>query len=621
MTQATKTIKPGTRVERALTFERAQINADTRTAELAFSSEAPYERWWGIEVLDNTPGAVRLGRLTSGGPLLMDHDTRDQVGVIESVRIDADRVGRAVVRFGKSARAEEVWQDVQDGIRRNVSVGYAIHKAVLVETSETGADTYRVTDWEPMEISLVSVPADASVGIGRSAADGGDNPIQILKEHRMPAENTTTPAAPVDHAAIERAATERANQDATKRAADIIAIGEMFAKQGGERKAAEALRAGKTVEQFRAEMLQHMATQPLPTADIGLTEKEARAFSFVRAFNALANPTDRKAQEAAAFEREASDAVAAKQGRSAQGFFVPAEVQRRDLTVSPATAGGATVATNLLAASFIDLLRNKMAVTGLGAQFLTGLVGNIAIPRATGGATAYWVAESGSPTESQAAFDQVTMTPKTVGAYSDISRKLLLQSSIDVEGFVRNDLATVLALAIDLAAINGSGASNQPRGVLNTSGIGDVAGGTNGLAPTWEHIVELESDIAIANADVGTMGYLTNAKVRGKLKTTSKVSGQNGFVWEDGMVNGYNAAVSNQVPSNLTKGTSTGVASAIIFGNWSDLIIGQWGTLDLMVDPYSGSTSGTVRVVALQDVDIAVRNAVSFSAMLDALTT
>lgn len=622
MNSPLKTIKPGTRVERALTFERAQINADARTAELAFSSETPYERWWGIEVLDNTASAVRLGRLTSGGPLLMDHDTRDQVGVIESVRIDADRVGRAVVRFGKSARAQEVWQDVQDGIRRNVSVGYAIHKATLVETSDTGLDTYRVTDWEPLEISLVSVPADATVGIGRSAADGSDNPIQtIVTESKMSEAHTTAaPAAPIDHAAIERSATERAHQDATKRAADIIAIGEMFAKQGGERKAAEALRAGKSVEQFRADMLQHMATQPVPTADVGLSDKEARAFSFVRAFNALANPGDRKAQEAASFEREVSDAVAAKQGRSAQGFFVPTEVQRRDLTVSPATAGGNTVATNLLAASFIDLLRNKLAVTGLGAQFLSGLVGNIAIPRATGGATAYWVAESGAPTESQAAFDQVTMSPKTVGAYSDISRKLLLQSSIDVEGFVRNDLASVLALAIDLAAINGTAAGNQPRGLLATSGIGDVAGGANGAAPTWANMVELESDIAIANADVGTMGYLTNAKVRGKLKTTSKVSGQNGFVWEDGMVNGYNAAVSNQVPSNLVKGTSGAVASAIIFGNWSDLIIGQWGTLDLMVDPYSGSTSGTVRVVALQDVDIAVRQAVSFSAMLDALT-
>jgi HK97 family phage major capsid protein len=251
---------------------------------------------------------------------------------------------------------------------------------------------------------------------------------------------------------------------------------------------------------------------------------------------------------------------------------------------------------------------------------LTGLVGNIAIPRQTGGATAYWVAESGAPTESAQAFDQVTMSPKTVGAFSDISRKLLLQSSIDIESFVRRDLATVLGLAIDLAGINGSGASNQPTGVLNVSGIGSVAGGTNGLAPTFAHIVELETDVAVANADIGSLGYMTNAAVRGKLKTTEKASSTGQFVWEGGELNGYRAKVSNQVPSNLTKGTSSGVCSAIIFGNWADLIIGMWGGLDLMVDPYTGSTAGTVRVVALQDVDVAVRHAESFSAMKDALT-
>lgn len=622
MTQPDKTIKPGTRVQRAFLLDRALADVEARTIELAFSSEQPYERWWGVEILDNTATAVRLGRLASAGPLLMDHDTRDQVGVIESVRIDADRVGRAVVRFGKSARAQEVWQDVQDGIRRNVSVGYAIHAAQLVETKD-GVDTYRVTDWEPLEISLVSVPVDVSVGIGRSAADGGDNPIQNLTpEPSMADTQKPTPAEPIDRAAIQRAAIEQANRDATQRAAEIIAIGEMFAKHGGEKLAAGALRDGKSVEQFRQDMLKHVSSQPLPSADIGLSKKEAQQFSFMRAINAQANPGDRAAQEAAAFEREASDAVSAKFGKSARGFFVPAEVQRRDLEVGTGagSSAGKTVATNLLASSFIDLLRNKMSVTAMGAQFLSGLVGNIAIPRQTGGAAAYWVAESGSPTESAAAFDQVSMSPKTVGAYSDISRKLLLQSSIDIEAFVRNDLATVMALAIDLAALNGTGAGNQPTGVLKTSGIGDVAGGPNGAAPTWANIVELETGVAVANADAGTMGYLTNAKVRGKLKTTSKVSGQNGFVWEGGELNGYRAAVSNQVPSNLTKGTSSGVASAIIFGNWADLIIGQWGTLDLMVDPYSNSTSGTVRVVALQDVDVAVRNAVSFSAMLDALT-
>jgi len=606
-----KELKQGSQLHRSFQVERAAVNEEARTVELAFASETPYERYWGVEILDLSPQSVRLGRMTSGGPLLMDHNSRDHVGVIESVQIGADRVGRAVVRFGKSARAEEVFNDVKDGIRRNVSVGYVIHKAVLQSTEED-KDAYRVSDWEPFEVSLVSVPADTSVGVGRSMETTEPNPVIQIQENKMPE---------INHEENQQRAVKDALGGEQKRIAEIIAIGEQFAKYGADKLASEALRSGQPVDQFRAVVLQKVSTAPVPTADIGMSEKEAKNYSFLRAINALANPGDRKAQELAAFEREASDAFAGKHGRAASGFFVPSEVQRRDLNVATTTAGGHSVATNLLAASFIDLLRNKMALTGLGAQFLTGLVGNIAIPRATGGATAYWVAESGAPTESQQAFDQVAMTPRTVGAFTDISRKLLLQSSIDVEGFVRNDLATVLALAIDLAGVNGSGASNQPTGILNTSGIGSVAGGTNGLAPTYQNMIDLETLVAVANADVGAMGYLTNAKVRGKLKSTQKVATYgDDFVWEDGIVNGYNATVSNQVPSNLTKGTSSGVCSAILFGNFADLIIGQWGALDLTVDPYTGSTSGTVRVVALQDVDIAVRHAESFAAMKDALT-
>jgi HK97 family phage major capsid protein len=205
---------------------------------------------------------------------------------------------------------------------------------------------------------------------------------------------------------------------------------------------------------------------------------------------------------------------------------------------------------------------------------------------------------------------------------SDISRKMLLQSSLDVEAFVRNDLATSLALAIDSAAINGTGSSNQPKGVLNQTGIGSVAGGTNGGNPDWKDIVDLESAVAIDNADIGNLGFLTNAKVRGKLLQTEKASTTAQYVWSDNnSLRGYNAAVSNQVPSNLTKGTASGVCSAILFGNWADLIIGTWGGIDINVDTSTGSSSGTVRVVALQDVDIAVRHAESFAAMKDALTT
>lgn len=432
---------------------------------------------------------------------------------------------------------------------------------------------------------------------------------------------TTETQAP-DLAGIE----QRAREGEHKRAADIIAIGE---KYGLQSLASDAVRSGMPVGEFQAKAIEALSSRAKPTADIGLTEREARRFSMVRAIAALAatGAESRKAREAAAFEIECSQAVADKIGREARGVFVPNEVQQRDLVVGTTTAGGHLVSTDLLASSFIDLLRNRMSVMRAGAQMLTGLQGNIAIPRMTGAATAYWVTEGNAPTESQQAFDQVTMSPKTVGAFTDLSRKLLLQSSVDVEGLVRRDLATVLGLEIDRVALNGSGSAPQPRGVLQTSGIGAVVGGTNGLAPTWAHIVELWSDVAAANADFGTTGFVTNSKVIGKLMTTEKATGTAQFVcpgFPDASgvtsIAGARAVVSNQVPSNLTKGTSSGVCSAIAFGNWADLIVGMWGVLDLMVDPYSNSTSGTVRVVALQDVDVAVRHAESFSAMLDALT-
>lgn len=610
-----KTLKTGSTLHRSFAVTRELINAEARTVELAFSSEEPYDRWWGREILDHDYSSINLTRLQDGAPLLMDHDTRDHVGVIESVQIGADRVGRAVVRFGKSARAEEVWQDVKDGIRRNVSMGYVINKAVL-EEKNTEIDTYRVTDWTPFEVSMVAVPADATVGVGRSKEfDPDKNPVIEIKDKTIMTETVVN---------VQEHETRGADF-ARKQINEIIAIGQQYKCTD---LASEAVRSGKTIEEFKNIVMEKMANKPVDSADIGMSVKEAKNFSFMRAINAMANPADRKAQQDAQFEREASDAFATKYGRSAQGFFVPLEVQKRDLNVTTNTAGGHTVSTNLLAQSFVELLRSRMQVTKMGAQTLSGLTGSIAIPRQTGGATAYWVAESGSPTETQQAFDQVTMNANTVAAFTDISRKLLLQSSLDVEAFVRNDLATVLALELDRAAIAGTGVSNQPKGILATSGIGDVAGGPNGLAPTWAHIVELWSDLAVANADFSSLGILTNAKAIGKLMGTLKAPGVAGYIIEkfpgaDGFTSaaGLRVGASNQAPSNLVKGSSGAVCSALISGNWSDLIIGQWGTLDLMVDPYTGSTSGTVRVVALQDADIAIRHPESFSSMKDALTT
>ena len=612
-----KQIRTGN-LTRSFNFNREAIDEEARTVSLSMSSDAPVERWFGMEVLSHDPSHVDLGRLNDGAPLLMDHNTNDQIGRVETATVDGKR-GQAVVRFSKSARGSEIFNDVVDGIRQNISIGYRIHEMGIDESrSEGDVETYVATAWQPYEVSVVSVPADNSIGISRSAE--GENLTTITNirgENEMAEEVKTDPvvqAPVVDEAKIARDAMEVER----KRTNEIDAVAEQHTQLADIAKQFKS--NGRSVDEFRAVALEKIATaKPAKAAiddnSIGMSQKESRQFSVVRAINALVTNDWSKA----GLEKEASIAQGQKLGKDARGFFLPTDVQR-DLTVGTATAGGHTVSTDLLSGSFIDMLRNKMTVMDLGATMLTNLNGNVAVPRQTGGSTAYWVAESGAVTESAQAFDQVSMSPKTVGAFSDLSRKLLLQSSIDIENFVRNDLATTLAIEIDRAAIHGSGSSNQPAGILATSGIGDVAGGTNGAAPTYAHIVGLETQVAQDNADTGSLNYLTNSKVRGKLLQTEKASNTAQFVWGDNnTMRGYNAAVSNQVSSTLTKGNQS-LSSAIIFGNWNDLLVGMWGGLDIAVDTSTGSASGTVRIVSLQDIDLAVRHAESFAAMKDALT-
>lgn len=642
---------PTDKLTRDMTFEvRAEsINEDTRTVEMSFSSDEPYDRWWGVEILDHKSSAVRLGRLNGSAALLMDHNIRDQVGVVEKAWIKGKK-GYAIVRFGKSARAEEIWQDVKDGIRKLVSVGYRIHELVL-EKEKDGQATYRATDWEPYEISIVAVPADTSVGVGRDGKPDGYDPRTLINEEdeEMPfnRNNSGGGAAPVIAAAhaVENRSAE--NQPAPVAAAPAVDVAAIRAAEldrinniraMGERLdcrelAETAVNSGHSIDDFIRSFNSHVpAAQAVRTAEspaIGMTQREVEQFSFVRLFASLMDPANSALRDSAGFELECSTAAVGRGHQLSRKathripFDVLAAGFARDLNVGTATAGGNLVATELRSDSFIDVLRNAMALEQLGITTLTDLNGNLAIPRQTGGATGYWVAESGVTTESQQAFDQVALTPKTVGAFTDISRQLLLQSSLSIEALVRGDLAKIIALELDRAGLNGSGTANQPRGVLNTSGIGSVVGGTNGLAPTYDHMVDLETAVANANAAMGNMGYLTNTKMRGKLKKTQRFAGTNGDpVWERGNeINGYKTAVSNQVPSNLTKGTSSGVCSAIAFGNWADLMMGMWGGLDVLVNPYINSGTGTVRIEVFQSADIAVRHPESFAAMVDALTT
>ncbi len=620
-------------------FERTEVtefrNLKGRTFEFPFSSEYPVERYFGKEVLSHEGDSIDFSRLNDGAPLLYNHNPDKVIGVVERAWVDGEKKqGRAKVRFSRNKFASEVLEDVKDNILRGISFGYSIGDM------EERNDEFVATRWFPHEISVVSIPADPTIGIGRSLIppessmpktsqpedisieDNSTNstaPVVEEVETRSAATTASTPIPPmeektpekaVDTAAAVEAEVQRALEEESTRTSTIYSV---CREHGAEELTEKLIKDQKSVGEAREavlDLIKERTAQTAPTRstdmtaintstnEVGLESKEVKRYSFLRALHALANPADRQAQEAASFEREISDEASKRYGRPASGILVPNEVLRRDLNVGTATAGGNLVETDLLSGSFIDILRKRMAMMQAGVSMLTGLEGNISIPRLTQSSTAYWVGEGASPTESQQAFDQVNLTPKTVGAYVDYTRKLLLQSSIDVEAMVRDDLAKVIALELDRAAIYGTGSSNQPLGLKDTTGIGTQTITTYG---TFEEYIGMETDVAVANADAGALKYIINANARGALKSTKKDAGSGEFVYADDEINGYPVIVSNQLAAN-----------DCLFGDFSQFVVGLWSGLDLTVDPWAGATSGNVRVIALQDLDFGVKQPSAF---------
>ena len=628
--------------------EVREIDQENRTVELAFSSETPVQRWFGDEVLVHDEAAIRLDRMRGGAALLVNHDWDDQVGVVESVEISADRRGRAKVRFGRSARADEIFKDVVDGIRRHVSFGYMVHR-IEIEMREGQPDLVRVIDWEPYEVSIVAVPADPSVGVGRSPENPPEEPPA---NPGQPAPTSTgTRAAPepkrgntmktkiirnaagalvkveVDEAGnvlrelevIEEAGAERGAGETAERnrVSTILQLGRQY---NAAELAETAVREGQTVDGFRAALLEAMGQQrggasltegTAAGAQIGMTDRETRQYSMLRLIRALSNPTDQALQRAAAFEFECAAAAAERSPRAPKGTLIPADVLVRAINTSVSgtaagDTGGYLVATDLLSQSFVDMLRNRTTIMRLGTP-MGGLVGNVDIPTQAGGASGYWLGEDEEATLSAMEFDQFSLAPKTVAGMTEMTRRMVMQSSLDVEALARRDLATALALAIDSAAYYGSGSSNQPLGIANTTGINAVTFAA--ANPTYAEVVQMETEIAADNADIDSMAYVFDARMRGHLKTTQKFAGTSGApIWEQGgTVNGYRSEVTNQI--------TTG---DMIFGNFADFLIGMWGGLDVTVDPFTHSARGRTRIVMMQDVDMALRRKASFCLGRDA---
>lgn len=361
---------------------------------------------------------------------------------------------------------------------------------------------------------------------------------------------------------------------------------------------------------------------------IVLTAKEEREY---RLGAALLGITERGYRDGLAWDITDELSKALPEGVYRGGLLVPHTIEtsfsgsRAGLDTATATKGQELKFTD--PSPFIDVLRKKAVVLRLGATELEGLRGDISIPRATqAGTAAFTTQNSGSDvSDTNMLFGAASLTPKTLMSSTSFSRQLLAlsQSSFSVDKLVRSDLAADHAVALDLAAIQGSGASGNPTGITNTAGIGSVAGGTNGAQLSWANYVDLEYQVANQNtdADESTFAYVTSPAIRKRARLTDRGGTSTGvMVLADGnLLNGYPFAVTNNIPQTLTKGSASGTCHAVIFGKWSELLIGLWGALEIVDDPYRLKKQGMVELTSFELCDVAVRHAVSFAASLDAL--
>ncbi len=507
----------------------------------SFSSEKPVQRHFGQEVLGHDVDNIDFERLHTGGLLLFNHHPDKVLGRINDAWIDGKKA-RASVKWATNPLAQEVRKDVENGIITSVSVGYSIDE---MEEQENG--TLRATRWRPHEVSLVTIPADDSVGVGRSI------------------QSTTT----------------------------------------------------KTMTQHNVEPIQTIRDE---------FARESEEFSLIKAAQSIASGRGLSGRE-----REVTEEIERRTGQRTSGFYMPSNgwgnLKQRAYKVGTASLGGDLVATNKMPEEFIDVVRNQLAVSQLGARTMEGLPkGNIEIPKRDTGATAYFIAGDGddSITESTGSFSTLDLSPKTIGCFSKYSRLMEMQALPEVEALLRIDMIEAIAQKIDQTAINGSGSSNQPTGILQTTGIGSVALATNGAAPTIDKLIDLKGEVAIDSLDADNAGFLINSKTE---KTLSKLKDGDGRYLLDPYVSyvgeaslcGRRVVTSNNVPSNLTKGSGSNL-SAIIYGDFSQLMIAMFANIEVLIDPYSDFASGKVGIRALASFDIGIRQAPAFAAIKDCVT-
>jgi HK97 family phage major capsid protein len=600
-------------------------------------------------------------------PLLDCHQRYELEDMIGSCRDFAPNAAtmECGVYFDSTDEGTAAETKMREGHLTDLSAGYDPLESTWIGENETGivkgrtfTGPVKVTSrWRLREVSAVPIGADeiskfrtlrSSQNVKQLLITRGLSPdateeemIRFLQTEFKPISNSTTTRGVqnMDPDKKEPTTLEIRTQErqAEKiRQSEIRAIADKYAdrfKADDQYKDMESLRNHAidqqwNREQFSEAVLDRIAdgkrTQLVDddtAADkIGMSKKDLSKYSLTRAILELGS-----GRQLDGIEREASDAYAAKIGIKPNGIFLPpdlttgvrqsmpAELTRmlnkygisaRALSSATAAAGGYTVGTEVLGASMIELLRNKTRLAQMGARQLSGLKGNIAIPRQAGGATTYWLSPNGTVTASDQSFAQLGLTPHRLVGDTAYDKELMVQSSIDVEAFVREDLMRVLAIAKDLAGINGSGVNGQPLGIMNLTGLNTQ---TFSGAPTWAKVVEFNTKLGVSNVAEDSRAWLSTPGVQGKWLSTPKATNYPIFIMDDGgKVLGKDFFDTNQVPSDK-----------VIYGNWSDLIMADWAGIDVVVDPYSLKKTGQIEVTIMLWCDFGARHTPSFCVSTD----
>ncbi len=621
------------------------MDQEKRTAQFPVSSEYPVEKWYGFEILDHSPAAIDLSRLKSGASLRDTH-YGDVIGIVEDASINAGEKRLWVnARYSKSQRAEEIFQDIIDGIRKNVSMRYMINEMVL-EREVDGVGYYRVTSWQPIHVSEEPDPADPTVGHGRSNGEdeetvipldipgdekvieqiekfnrtiAKDKGLKILLTNKDRSANKMTDEEIRQKEAAEKAERElqlkndreAAREAETNRIQSIYGLAADFQRNlpGIDLKveAEKFVAEGKSDREFTKFIREKMkAPEALRTPDssLGLSDKEKKAYSLRNIILALA---DGKVDNLKV-ELEASRTIADRLGRpqSKSNIFVPYDIQlrqmpeliqkegKRDVVVGTPSAGGLTVQYQYPAGSFLEILMNAMVAPQLGIDIWENLVGDIPMTRELSSNIFYWVAESNGPTQSDISFGQDTMAPKTGGCLTKFSHKFLIQNSVGGEAYITRKLALATGVGYDSAIINGTGANNQPKGLRNQTGLG----GAIGTGFTRDKAIDMVRQIESANALVlGTPKWLTDPTTAATLSLIDTTTGGFGkWLLDQGNMVDLALRKSNQV----TQGD-------LFVGIWNALILGMWGVVEIKANEFgSGFAAGDIEVRSLVDMDVYV---------------